>query len=660
MKKSVLSLILLVCLLGTQAQQPTPEQKRLLFNKIDTLLSNYIRYSRFLEDGKSKITPGAISRFKSLFVSDDVMVPDETSPAYFNKDKKQSQFPSYNPMDKEAALLKGKVPVFNQQDASSISRLKNYSGKVDGFMNDFDNQRAAFYGAYNTLNRNVADYRTALKSQEAIVNRSVAEMVVMTEANYPDGLVVRMLNSAVNFSNLAGNEIKLLLEKRTEGKITGSSLKIETRDTLLLTVRISQNYSQLKIAKIDMIGYQLNFPNDKDRDFVADANDACPDENGMFQANGCPSADEKNFSARMNGYLSARKADSAAAIAARADVASRMKVIQDRIDFLTKKVTEPAHWWIGLGVSMGKFSGTLTNGAFGYLNQITQNEVNGATTLSGGKFFAADLALEHYFGAKAVFGIGTGIAYSSIKADLSKAAFHVEYQATDKGSASRQPAVYRQHITATGPVNEKISATQLTVPFLLIYKTNISEKLGIKIEGGIAMNLSFKTSTSGSPNASFDYEAVYNYDNGAATYDNSATPRASSWLITKNFASQHPGSAPAYFAEMKGRNYPVGLGVSSASVNGDASFSSGVGFIVRPSLFYNFNKGSYLSLGVVYASSSGTQSGNYRLIDENQRYNSLMQGVSKITSNSMGLRLTFTHSLFYNVPKWTRELSGLR
>jgi hypothetical protein len=37
-----------------------------------------------------------------------------------------------------------------------------------------------------------------------------------------------------------------------------------------------------------------------------------------------------------------------------------------------------------------------------------------------------------------------------------------------------------------------------------------------------------------------------------------------------------------------------------------------------------------------------------------------MQGLSKLTTNNIGIRLSYSHSLFYNVPKWTRELSGLQ
>ena len=73
LKKILLPFLLLLSSIAAFAQ-PTQDEKKLLFNKIDTLLINYVKYSRFLEDGKYKITPGAINNFKQLFVKISGMI----------------------------------------------------------------------------------------------------------------------------------------------------------------------------------------------------------------------------------------------------------------------------------------------------------------------------------------------------------------------------------------------------------------------------------------------------------------------------------------------------------------------------------------------------------------------------------------------------------
>ncbi|MCW3092366.1 MAG: hypothetical protein JWP81_3435 [Ferruginibacter sp.] len=662
MRKIIFHFLLLLspCLMRAQTA-PTQEQQKALFNKVDRLVANYIKYSSFLEPGRPRVSANSLNNFKQLFIADNISIPDEMSPLHFDENQAKPVAPSFNTMEK-GTIAKGKLPVFNANYVKSFAAMKQYQEALKVYLEDIGRQQYSFYEAYNQFLRNLAAYNSSINRQENIATRKLPEFLSRVEANYPDGFSVRMLNSAVSFKNIDHKEIDVLLEKSTEGEISGTALKLQNHDTLLLTLQVSEDYSIVKIAGIEMLGHQLNFLNDKDRDFVVDGKDACPTDRAIFSANGCPFAADKNLETKINELLAARRSDSLTAIAALLEANSKKKVLEDRVAFLESKLKEPAHTFVTIGLSGGPVSGTLANADNAYLNNIRSNEINPSTQFSGGTSVNGDVMLEQYFGARATFGIGIGISYASISGTVKKNSFHVEYQANDKANH-----IFRQHITATTPIEEKIAISSLAVPIVLAVKTDISEKITLKLLAGLSFNLSY-TSKMNSNNGSFDYEAVYQYtSNNTTVFDDRQTPNEASWLITKNFVTNHVGSAgvPAYFSGLQANHYPVALDVeaSSQSVgsNGGATFGSGIGFIIMPSISYNFNKQSSFSLGGYYSATSLPQTGNdYRLMDENYHYSTLMQGVSKMSNSNFGIRLSYTHSLFYNLPKWIKELSGIR
>ena len=217
--------------------------------------------------------------------------------------------------------------------------------------------------------------------------------------------------------------------------------------------------------------------------------------------------------------------------------------------------------------------------------------------------------------------------------------------------------------------DEKISISNFAFPLMAIYKTNLSEKIGIKLESGIAFNLLYKSSMS-SRSGSFDYEAVYKYPSGFSNipgqdyYDPRTSLTATgysetSWLITKDYIDQLGVDRINYFDKMRNNGYPVGLGLDPKSINKTASFTPGISLIFRPSVSYYFNKGRILNLSFFYSIFNASQQGSYRMMDENKHYNTLMQGVSTISTAGYGIRISYAYSLNYNILKWTKELSGL-
>ncbi|MEO6548447.1 MAG: outer membrane beta-barrel protein [Ferruginibacter sp.] len=661
MKKLIFQGLFTLAFFGVVAQtSPAQQQKKELFNKVDRLVANYIKYSSFLEPGKSSVSANSLRDFRMLFTAENINLPDEMTPAYFEQQKTKIAVPSLALLDKEATALKGRLPIFNENYSRSLSAMQQYQQSLSSYRIDYGRQRVAFYEAHELISKNLQQYESALIHQEDIVTCSLPVFLEKVAAIYPEGFSVRMLNSAVSFKNIDNKEVNVLVEKITEGKMSGTALKFENHDTLLLALHVNDDYSTVKIASIEMLGYQLKFLNDKDRDFIADSKDVCPETKGLFSLNGCPSPEEKNINNRMNDIVAAWKLDSLNLLAAEVGANTKTKMLEDRVAFLQNKVGEPANTWVTFGLNGGSVLSTLTNSDNNYLNNIQQNEINATTSFKGGKSLGGDILLEHYFGQKAVFGISLGLSYSSSSGTLNKAAFHVEYQASD-----RRNNIYRQHITATETMKEKISATNLSVPLLVAVKTPVSPKIAFKLQVGILLSVSYSTKMI-SAQSSFDYEAVYKYTTGNNTiFDGAPIPGSTSFLITKEFVANHVGAngVAGYFSGMQANGYPVGLGIphTAGVLNGTATFGSGMGYIVIPSISYIINNESSINLGGYYSAINLKQTGNgYRLIDENFQYQTMMQGVSKIINSNFGIRLSYTHSLFYNSSKWIKELSGIR
>lgn len=680
-KKIILPVLLLLTFQVALAQQPTQEEKKLLFDKIDTLLVNYIKYSRFLEGADLKITPGAINNFKQLFVSDNVTLPDEMNPLYFDTENekrgKKPALPSGNSLNAEAGKLKNKVPILKAGNTNSNALLHSLKDSLALYLNGLNNGRDSFYREYNDLNRKLAGFNEEMNLQERIVDRSLAEFIVMLETNYQDGLSVKLLNSAISFNDVENNSIKVLIRKKTEGKIYGSGVKLTNTDTLLLTLHITQQYSKVLISNIEMMGYKLDFLNDDDHDFITNTVDACPDERGLFTSTGCPDKTETNLKNNLVDYLQTRLEDSATAVVSRAEVDTKINRVETQIRTLENKINTRPRWVITIGANAGVVTANFTNAASGYdyggSNTLPQADENPASTFSDGKVVGGFGMLERYFGTKdkpANIGIAAGLAFNSLSGTVKKDTFHVEYQAADKAYGDRKGGNSFTQIISAGAIEEKVTISNVSVPIVAIYRGNVTKTLGFKIEAGVAFNLFYKSKMN-STDASFDYEAIYKYDSPFPDAENqdyfdpggTANPDPSSWLITKDAVGKHIGETNVkdYFNRMEANNYPVGLGIKplSTNTNPSATFNVGISFILRPSISFYFG-GASLNLGAYYIRTNFSQPGTYRLIDENKNYNTLMQGVSKASNSSYGFHISYSFPLFYYFSRWTKELSGLR
>ncbi|GAA4343181.1 hypothetical protein [Flaviaesturariibacter amylovorans] len=591
--KKLLVIISLLGAVGASAQGPTAEQKKAAVQKADSIVALYIRYSSFIAPGKSTITPEATAAFARLFTP-DAQIPNEVHPEYFYRDMKAENLTGYR----------------------DLLEKKGIAGHL----------------------------RTV----------SVQDFVRKVEALNKDGFVVRLANANVSYKEVGSRNVKVLLAKSLQS-FFNNELILETKDTVQLTIRLTDDFSNAAISNIAMMGYQVRHVNDADRDFVADKNDKCPNEAGFFSADGCPTVREKNIENERRTFV--------------ADSIRRVKELYDawakcysdsvsRSNYIAKVKAlsaVPPKWWITAGVmgGTGKFDGTQANYAANYQQANADSFRAPTMNFKSGSVMGGFVQVERYFGTKANFGIGVGIAYTMMKGTMEGSAFRVQYKATDAHIPGR-PFDYRQIISSNGSFSEEIKNTTMSVPILLIYKGDISSKLGFRIEAGAQLNVSSKT-TMESAKGSFDYEAVYRFNSdNQSVY--SPTTGENDWIITRDYVSKH-GNAESYFSALRGNGYPVGLGIAAPSQSTESTLKSSVGILVRPSLSYKVNPDFSLNLGFFYSTTSFTNStSQYQLVNESGRYNTMLNGFDKLKASSYGVSLSITRSLFYPRARWKRDL----
>jgi outer membrane protein OmpA-like peptidoglycan-associated protein len=298
-------------------------------------------------------------------------------------------------------------------------------------------------------------------------------------------------------------------------------------------------------------------------------------------------------------------------------------------------------WTVDVNLLAGALTQDLTvaNTYSNYTNGIAGNNT-GDLKFSDGMSYGADVQLGYYFSRRGHFGIGTGLMYLYQQGNLTLENFRVQYQSTDAGGNT-----FRQAITATGKITEKLTISNFNIPLLLKYKTRFSRRFGFTADAGILFNVDIRSDYE--TNAAFDYEAIYKAAGPGGTdgkpfvYDNGNPPSTTSYLITRDhYLAEHPGGdVNAYFQAARDHGYNVGLGVMPDKNKGTVSFLSGsVGFLFQPSLNYFLSDWCALNIGayVLYQPFNNSVPSGYRLTDGVGSYTSSLNSVSSVNSTSYG------------------------
>lgn len=311
-------------------------------------------------------------------------------------------------------------------------------------------------------------------------------------------------------------------------------------------------------------------------------------------------------------------------------------------------------WCLDINLKGGLLMQDLSqvNMAGNYTNSIAAKNNIGNVKFDNGMAYGFDAQVGYFFGKNRHWGVGVGFMYMRQTGDMTLDRFHVEYQSTDGfGDA------FRQLITAKGPVKESLTMTNMNIPVVLKYKNQFNKHWGFAMDAGILYNLQLKNSYT--TDATFDYEAIYAYqktgEGTVAVYDNNPTPNGNDWLITYDYYhTKNPnGNIVDTFSKLRGQGYNVGLGVKPNSKTGDASYKTGsIGLLLKPSVSYLVSEHVAIDLGLYYTYQTFKSSeGNYRITDKAGSYSSLTNGMSSVSSSSLGINAGVR--IYFGKPKDT-------
>jgi outer membrane protein W len=553
MKKYILVFLFISLITSSIAQTPGMMQRKMLPGKIDTLLLNYLAYSKLSSLEDVGFSDAVANQYKFLFVA-NAKITDEVNPAIYDKDYD-------HPFD---------LPV-----------------------------------------------------------RTVDDYIARTKGNYPSGLFVKYDAIQVDYTN----QIILLL-KETNGT-TANGLLYKITDTLKLKLNVSPDFKTIKIQDAVVIGYKIDLLNDDDRDFIPNALDKCPKEQGFRSGTGCFTKEEK----------------------AQYALAEKEKKHPEKEKEQPKKEVKPKPVYTGPvlpGLFLGlTFSGGTNNFTaptpfnednLGYTNMLKGSKsvysVTGINKNKQAPFTQLQLDVEYYIGRKKNIGIATGIGFSSFNASFSMDTFHVEYQSTDAAGN-----IYRRSVHVHN-MDEKLKISSINIPILLQYKFSIGEKGSLSIGAGVNYHIVSSAKTSGTATA--DYEAIYKWQNGYTVYDNSIPQSNNSWMITRSNVEAHNGKSgeAAYFAQKKADGYDVGI---DQSLTHDATLKLGnaMGPLVRLGVDFKLSGKLWLSVLLQYQGMTFTNnsySTNYILTNETGSYNALLNNVEKlkVSTISLGAGIKYT------------------
>lgn len=306
------------------------------------------------------------------------------------------------------------------------------------------------------------------------------------------------------------------------------------------------------------------------------------------------------------------------------------------------------HWYVGINGKVGKVQEKMSMRTLGLnYNNAIRNDVPVTSHYENKTSFGADIQIGYFFDRKGEWGVATGVMYRTHEGELSVDDMRVQYQATDHNNA-----VYRQVITAQGPIKESLKTTNIAIPLVAKFRKQLSKVVGIMIDAGVTYSV--QTEVDYDSRATFDYEAIYKYakngDGGyVPVYDNAIVPDGSDWLITKAQyqRTKGDGNEAAYFKSLQAEGYNVGLN-ESASKSGTFSYKTGtIGILFQPSVTFRLSNHFNLVVGGYYMYqnfSNSEENLNKRITDKIGSYNSVLNTTIKNRQISYGGTLGLSFS----------------
>jgi hypothetical protein len=244
----------------------------------------------------------------------------------------------------------------------------------------------------------------------------------------------------------------------------------------------------------------------------------------------------------------------------------------------------------------------------------SQTGINNGATLGNKKLFSTSEnsyfgSLETGFMFSRYFGLSSGIGFISYGTKVT-----LDYYQNTLTTLDSENDSYVLNLSASG-IKEIQNVSSVIVPVRIIFRVPFGETIGFFIEPG--MNIAIPLNKSFTSSGTFTYEGYYPAYN--VTLKN---------LPGQGFPTDKPNSVSGKL-ELK-------------QVWTDADLSAGFDFLIRKKI--------QIAAGFRYTKSLSNISGykapeNFHLSSNPNVLNSLMGGTSKVTTSSLGLRISFRYYL---------------
>lgn len=556
-----------------------------------------------------------ISSFFSLVKGQSTVDP-KYYPGIFSKvDSIISKYVEYSSFDSEGA---DESRVINESIIENFKSLFSDNAKVE-----------------DELATQFVDGGTTLLNYLNVKERTIDEYIDVRKKNFYSDISVEILSSDVTYTYLSNGEVNIMLEKRSKARYKNSPIKVISQAKLMLTLKFSYDYKELKISGIRILdkvetdkikgsrklvsqipGYKHDF--DRDMDFIADKTDQDKDYPGLASGSGKPTRGEEQDLSRKLGIV-----------------------------FESKIVFDIAGLG-GITSSSVEANNSMLNNYASSSDFANSNKAIIAPSITA-TTFGGRANVSYYVDRKSHFGFETGFQFLKLSGTITNDNLNFSYKSSDTTGE------FRRTIN-TIELEEKISGTSLSIPFLVKYKNKISSKLQFEVAAGVNLNLAFSGTTNVS-NVRIDYEGYY-FDNTPGDKITNSIYTAQNvnnggLFLTRDFYKNKKLDPVQYINDIADKSgLDVGLNktpIPSRTIN-SYSFKQSIALVFRPQVMYKIDNNIYLTLGASFTINNFQNKqdlNKYLIADKVGNYNTLMNGFSNLKMNFTLLNL----GLRYTIPK---------
>jgi hypothetical protein len=443
-------------------------------------------------------------------------------------------------------------------------------------------------------------------------SKTLDEFLNKTKKVYPAGLLeVDIVNLKPSYIDLEEQRIAYVAIEKEVRAYAVNGWYIKLKDSLLITIKLSSDFSSGQIIRIAFDGINPNnvnyvVNNDRDDDYVINEKDRCPDIFGYIRHSGCQPP---------NGPLA----------------------------ILT------------LGGSLGGTKTTFNTDGFGGTNYVVDPiEYNSKFRIPGGSGF---VQVEFFLGRNRHIGFAGGIMGNYMTSKLATSSpYHAEFASDSFDIFNEEGRNFKQIVNSIGNVEENVQFTYFTPYALGEFKTPIKKnKLELKIAAGfgfpIQVNILGIMGSDGSSNNHFSYESrialIKDEATGTYTSGYSATNSNSDivFIINDiNYTSQNfEGNADDLFGKLP-EEYNLSTKSNVSKKNG-LDFTNQISFIFTPTVSI-VRRNSFINFGALVICDLGnrlniwTNDNKYILSDEVGSYYSLTNGATSIRQLYVGISVS--------------------